>query len=302
MISSLRFLISPRLLLISVSAAFLLAACDDAGNQKAAENVPISGKTSPPAENGRSGPESPPAAANGDGAHRRPAARNAAPRAPETASRPAPSVTQSAYDFMDQGLMERPGYGLYTYALFPNAFLVERNAEFLRALFRTTPGAPSVPLAPRLLNIIYVPVTGGDQAWGLLRAPNMSPAEKATALAGQIYDHDLAGRMLGFFCDNHPEACAQGIGNGPYLLTVARPLSGSAGPAAAYLLIDLGRIHPGAFARFVEAMKAQVTRPDFTDRAKVDTVANDLLQIVLTAADWLDPIREGMAAILKVGG
>ncbi|MHA1568684.1 MAG: hypothetical protein ACTSXZ_04380, partial [Alphaproteobacteria bacterium] len=178
MISNLRFPFSLRVLLVPIATAFLLAACGDSDDREAAKNVPVSGKTAPAAKNGRGGAEKPPTAANGDGVHRRPAARNGAPRAPEAA----PRVTQSAYDFMDQGVMERPGYGLYTYVFFPNAFLVERNAEFLRALFRTTPGAPSVPLAPRLLNIVYVPVTGGDQAWSLLRAPNLSPAEKAAAM------------------------------------------------------------------------------------------------------------------------
>lgn len=278
---------------LALAGLLVLAACDD--GQQAAHQVP-------PSETGVGGPAAP-GTVGGNSTRHGPAKRNGDAAAPAPApAMPKAPITQSAYDFIDPAVLERPDYGLYTYVLFPNAFLTQRNAELLRALFRTTPGAPSVPLAPHFLNIVYVPVKGGQQAWELLRSPGLAPPEKALAMAAEMYDHDLAGRMLGFFCNGHPGACAQGIGNGPYLLTVARPLSGGASPAVAYLLIDLSPIHPGAFARFVEAMKAQVTRPDFTDRTKVDTVANSLLQIVLTAADWIVPIREGVASILKVGG
>jgi hypothetical protein len=42
--------------------------------------------------------------------------------------------------------------------------------------------------------------------------------------------------------------------------------------------------------------------PDFTDRQKIDTLRLRLLDITLKAADWLDPIKEGIAEIVFLGG
>jgi hypothetical protein len=69
----------------------------------------------------------------------------------------------------------------------------------------------------------------------------------------------------------------------------------------AHLFVDLSDIHERAFGEFIRAIKEQVMVADFTDRQKVDTLRLRLLDITLKAADWLDPIKEGIAEIVFVG-
>ena len=61
-------------------------------------------------------------------------------------------------------------------------------------------------------------------------------------------------------------------------------------------------IHESAFGEFLSAIKEQIMLPDFTDRQKIDTLRLRLLDITLKAADWLDPIKEGIAEIVFLGG
>jgi hypothetical protein len=67
------------------------------------------------------------------------------------------------------------------------------------------------------------------------------------------------------------------------------------------LLLDLSNVHERAFGEFISALKEQVMRPDFVDRQKIDTVRLGLLDITLKAADWLNPIKEGIAEIVSLG-
>ena len=84
-------------------------------------------------------------------------------------------------------------------------------------------------------------------------------------------------------------------------MTVPEPVSASAGLSSTHLLLDLSDVHERAFGEFIRALKEQVMRPDFTDRQKIDTVRLGLLDITLKAADWLDPVREGIAEIVSLG-
>jgi hypothetical protein len=53
-----------------------------------------------------------------------------------------------------------------------------------------------------------------------------------------------------------------------------------------------------AYGEFIRAVKEQVTRPDFTDRERIDTFRLRLLDITLTAADWVRPIQAGIQGII----
>ncbi len=58
-----------------------------------------------------------------------------------------------------------------------------------------------------------------------------------------------------------------------------------------FLFVDLSNVHERAFDEFVAAYKEQVKRANFSDRERIDTFRLSLLSIVLTAADWVGPIR-----------
>jgi hypothetical protein len=64
--------------------------------------------------------------------------------------------------------------------------------------------------------------------------------------------------------------------------------------------LDLSSVHERAFVEFIAAYKAQVKRPDYTDLGRVDNLRLHLLSIVLTAADWVDPIKGAIADILHM--
>jgi hypothetical protein len=86
------------------------------------------------------------------------------------------------------------------------------------------------------------------------------------------------------------------------LLTLPEPVSASATLSPTRLLVDLSDVHERAFGEFIHAIKEQMMQPDFTDRQKIDTLRLRLLDITLKAADWLVPIKEGVAEIVFLGG
>jgi hypothetical protein len=65
-----------------------------------------------------------------------------------------------------------------------------------------------------------------------------------------------------------------------------------------FLLVDLSDIHEQAFGELLQAFKAQVKRDDITDQARIKTLKLTILDIVLTAADWVTPIQKAMAEIV----
>jgi hypothetical protein len=217
-----------------------------------------------------------------------------------TRQTPKPGISLSVYGFFDQQGAEQEGYGLYTYVLLaegPGAS--RRNVAFLRDLLASTHGSDrEVAAVRRQLNIFYVPTQNRIQALVLAR----SSADAAAAIAAPgVYRYQQAERLLVRLCTesgtSHPKLCAS-TWRGPYLLTVSEPVSVSATLSPTRLLIDLSDIHERAFGEFISAIKEQVMRPDFTDRQKVDTLRLRLLDITLKAADWLAPIKEGIAEIV----
>jgi hypothetical protein len=213
---------------------------------------------------------------------------------------PTPGISLSVYGFFDQQRSEEEGYGLYTYVLLAAApGTSQRNAAFLRRLLAST-GRTDSELAAvrRQLNIFYVPTQNRIQALVIAR----SSADAAAAIAApSVYDYQQAGRLLVRLCtesvSSNPKLCASAW-RGPYFLTLSEPLGASAALSPTRLVVDLSDIHERAFGEFIRAVKEQVMRRDFTDRQKVDTLRLRLLDITLKAADWLDPIKEGIAEIV----
>lgn len=69
-----------------------------------------------------------------------------------------------------------------------------------------------------------------------------------------------------------------------------------------FLLIDLSGVHERAFPEIVAAFLEQVVRKDFSDREKIDTFRLHLLNITLTAADWISPVQKAMADVVHIAG
>jgi hypothetical protein len=225
------------------------------------------------------------------------APRLAPPVAREAAT---PGISLSVYGFFDQQEPEEEGYGLYTYVLLAAApGTSQRNAAFLRRLLASTGRIDSeLAAVRRQLNIFYVPTQNRIQALVIAR----SSADAAAAIAASsVYDYQQAGRLLVRLCtesvSSNPKLCASAW-RGPYFLTLSEPLGASAALSPTRLVVDLSDIHERAFGEFIRAVKEQVMRRDFTDRQKVDTLRLRLLDITLKAADWLDPIKEGIAEIV----
>jgi hypothetical protein len=213
---------------------------------------------------------------------------------------PTPGISLSVYGFFDRQGSEEAGYGLYTYVLLAAApGTGQRNVAFLKALLVSTGRTDSALAAVRRqLNIFYVPTRNRIQASVIAR----STADAAAAIAASsVYDYQEAQRLLVRFCTGsvggNPNLCASAW-RGPYLLTLPEPLGASAALSPTYLVVDLSGIHERAFGEFIRAVKEQVMRTDFADRERLDTLRLRLLDITLKAADWLDPIKEGIAEIV----
>jgi hypothetical protein len=223
---------------------------------------------------------------------------------PVTRETTEPGISLSVYGVFDEQWAGEEDYGLYTNVLFAQGRgKDERNVAFLRELFASTIRTKDELAAVcRQLNIFYVPVRNRIQA--LVIAGSSADAAAAIAAPG-VYDYERAEGLLFRVCTetatSNPKLCASAW-RGPYLLTLPEPVSASASVSPTHLLVDLSDIHERAFGEFIRALKEQVMRPDFTDRQKIDTVRLGLLDITLKTADWINPIKEGIAEIVSLGG
>jgi hypothetical protein len=115
---------------------------------------------------------------------------------------------------------------------------------------------------------------------------------------------DFAQKLLAQICavpaDVIRDLCATDLSSGPYLFTYARPASTLSPVPPRYLMFDLSAVHTRAFGEFIAAYKAQVKRLDYSDRQRIDTLHLRVLNIVLTAADWITPTKSAMADILHM--
>jgi hypothetical protein len=66
-----------------------------------------------------------------------------------------------------------------------------------------------------------------------------------------------------------------------------------------FLFVDLSDVHERAFGEFLAAFQAQVKREDVSDQAKLKTLRLEILNIALTAADWVGPVEKAVADIAR---
>jgi hypothetical protein len=65
-----------------------------------------------------------------------------------------------------------------------------------------------------------------------------------------------------------------------------------------FLFVDLTNIHQRAFGQIVSAYLSQVKTEEFADRTKIDTFRLKLLNLILIAADSMQPISAAVAGMV----
>jgi hypothetical protein len=216
-------------------------------------------------------------------------------------------ILETGYRLLKEIDREERGYGLYSYAI-----LVQdnkRSTEFLGSVFgdKTHAGIPPVEetAAPEgQTNIFYVPLKKVART-SILKALRASVQDRAEAIAQFVkthYDYKMSRSILMNLCRSPAEeivtACTGDLSRGPYIFAYAKPASNVAPVPPPFLFLDLSDVHERAFPEIIAAFKAQVKREDITDRAKIDTLRLGLLNIVLTAADWVSPVQKALADIV----
>lgn len=220
-----------------------------------------------------------------------------APPPPATAGAAPERILHSVYSLFDEETGEPPGYGLYTYVLFPAPG--PQNAGFVADLIASTDVASEEPRADRRrINLFSLPVRDATGAPQAIADPERFVEED--------YDRDAARGFLSRLCDN-PEAqglsvCRPTALRGPYLLTHPRPQSQLETVELPYLFVDLSHVRERAYPEFIRAVKEQVRRPDFTDRERIDSFRLRLLNITLSAEDWVRPVSDGIEGIISLTG
>jgi hypothetical protein len=269
-------------------------------------------RRSSPASNGYAAPR--PAPAPPVAAPRPTAASNptAAPR-PSAApvlgsSRPAPTasarprILETGTSHLAELGKEVDGYGLYSYAILPSDS--NRAALFLSEAFKEIPSIGDTSARPAQLNIFYIPLRKDKQAdfAAMLRAPGRDAAKLGAEYTKSFYDYKMARALLDHVC-NPPdpsvlELCNGDLSRGPYIFTYASPASKIEPVPPPFLFVDLSDVHERAFGELLAAFQAQVKREDIADQAKIHTMRLNILQVVLTAADWVSPVQKAIADIV----
>lgn len=212
-------------------------------------------------------------------------------------------ILARVYDYLYEPGIEPRYDGLYSYVLFP-AYSA-RAEGFLEGLFKTTGYAVGSLIDVGNLNVMYLP-TRVDQLPSLLSKISEGFAPPAKLFAPQFYHYNLGQEFLAQICaapaDDIRDLCATDLSHGSYVFTYARPASTLSPVPPPYLFLDLSNVHIRAFGEFIAAYKAQVKRLDYSDRQRIDTLRLRMLNIVLTAADWISPTKSAIADILHMAG
>lgn len=223
-----------------------------------------------------------------------------------SARRPASAIADTAYAHLTALGQEKPGYGLYSYAIMPSN--TPRAAAFLAEIFRQVKDAESRPTSADKLNVLYIPMQGDKrvQFSVLQETAGQTPEKLGDSYASSYYDYDSATALLYHMCnaphDNVRDVCAGDMSRGPYIFTYASPASQMEQVPPPFLFVDLSTVHPKAYAELIAAFKAQVKSEDITDGARINTLRLALLDIFLKAADLVEPAQTAVANIVRSAG
>jgi hypothetical protein len=223
------------------------------------------------------------------------------PRPASTASA-RPRILETGYSHLAELGREVDGYGLYSYAILPSDS--NRAALFLSEAFKEIPSIGDTSARPAQLNIFYIPLRKDKEAdfAALLRTPGHDAAKLGAEYTKSFYDYRMARALLDHVC-NPPdpsvlELCNGDLSRGPYIFTYASPASKIEPVPPPFLFVDLSDVHERAFGELLAAFQAQVKREDIADQAKIRTMRLNILQVVLTAADWISPVQKAIADIV----
>ncbi len=207
------------------------------------------------------------------------------------------TILGTAYDFLYAPGAETADYGLYSYVILPRPS--ERAVAFLSEVVGRFPAAFNVTEAKKRINILYIPTKASARGQTAFPA-GATPAAVKTFL-DKNYDFAMAQSLLYHLCDKPAPAvvqlCENDLSGGPYLLTYATKVSDLSPLPPPFLFVDLTNVRPRAFALFVAAYAAQVKRPDFSDGARLGDFRLEVANILLTAADWVQPVSAAVADI-----
>ena len=210
-------------------------------------------------------------------------------------------ILGSVYDYLYRAGVERPHYGLYSYVLVP--FPSARAEHFFEDLFKTTSYVELNRISLEHINIIYLPVRE-TKIPALLPIISDGSAPPANLFVAEHYDYALATKILTQICvaapENIKEVCSTDLSRGPYLFTFPHPASELTTIPPPFLFVDLSNAHERAFGEFLAAYREQVKRTDHTDLEKIDGLRLGILNVILNAADWIDPIRAALAGTIHM--
>jgi hypothetical protein len=211
-------------------------------------------------------------------------------------------ILETGYSHLSELGREERGYGLYSYAILPSG---SKRAEiFLAELFKEVSPIGQTAARRSQLNIFYVPLRRdreGDFA-ALLQTSGTNSEKIGAEYSSSFYDYRMAHALLDHVCNPPAEEvrvlCEGDLSRGPYIFTYASPASHMNSVPPPFLFVDLSSVHEQAFGEFIDAFKSQVKSEDMTDQARIQTLRLTILNIALTAADWVNPVEKALADIV----
>jgi hypothetical protein len=211
-------------------------------------------------------------------------------------------ILETGYSHLSELGKEEEGYGLYSYAILPSES--RRAAIFLSQLFREIPSIGETGAQRSQLNIFYVPLKKDreNEFATLIQASGANSEKMGAEYSRSFYDYKIARALLNHVC-NPPAAsirrlCDGDLSIGPYIFTYASPASSMSSVPPPYLFVDLSDVHSQAFGELIAAFRSQLKRDDISDQARIRTLRLMILDIALTAADWVNPVEKAIADIV----
>lgn len=225
------------------------------------------------------------------------------PRGTPPTARARLRILETGYSPLAELGAEAAGYGLYSYAILPSDS--RRAARFLGEVFKEIPAIGDTSAQLSQLNIFYIPLRKDKQAdfTAMRQAPGRDAAKLGAETTKSFYDYRMARALLNHVC-NPPDPsvldlCNGDLSRGPYIFTYASPASRIEPVPPPFLFVDLSDVHERAFGEMLAAFQAQVKQEDITDQAKIHTMRLNILQVALTAADWVSPVQKAVADIVR---
>src|SRR6266581_939481 len=211
-------------------------------------------------------------------------------------------ILETGYSHLSELGKEDEGYGLYSYAILPSE---SRRAEiFLSQLFKEIPSIYDTSARRSQLNIFYVPLKKDrEREFATLIQTSAANFEKmGEEYSRSFYDYRIARALLDHVCnqpaDNIRKLCDGDLSRGPYIFTYASPASSMSSVPPPFLFVDLSNVHAQAFGELIAAFRWQLKRDDISDQVRIRTLRLMILDIALTAADWVNPVEKAIADIV----